>query len=187
MVSACNKPWNRRYYLVVHPLTKIQRSFLRFSALATVFSSIFEYTNLDPCIGQAARKIAEEQSTAAPMNTNPGKNNRAGMANTRIHASKRKSQLCNTTSLVPRRDQYKFALRSEDLKGSISRGRYGSLEMSIPKSWSKRRKEFVLAASVVVVARASICGGMNLTPFAMASEKTGFSSLAGGALVIFVS
>lgn len=174
---------NRALYLVVHPLTNIHRSRSCCLAIATVLSSILENTSLDPCMGHAARKMATEQSMVTPINKTPGKNSTAGMANTSIDASKRESQLCNTTSLMPQMDQDD----SEPWKGIMSPSRCGRLEMRVQRSWNRRRKGFFRAASVVVLVRASICGGMNLTTLAMAGEEMDFPGIAGGVFVILVS
>lgn len=176
-------------YVVKIPLTKTQRSLSCCSAFASVLSSIFEYTSLDPCIGQAARKISVKKSTATPINIAPGRIKKAGTVKNMTAVSSTKRKLCNTMSRKSRKsrkDIYSSAFGSEVRKGRMIHGRYASLVMRTAMSCANRRKGLLRAASVVVLERASIWDGMNSTALAMAGDGRVFAGIGGSVLVVWV-
>lgn len=138
--------------------------------MAVVFSSILEYAILDPCIGQAARRIEDTHIAAASRKTPPGRMMKAGRATTSKMDSNNTKKPLRKISRKLEGDMYSSAFLSDVRNGMTIHGRYRSILTRTPRSCISRCRGFLRAASVVVLARASIWGGINLIAFAMVDD-----------------
>ncbi len=148
-------------------------------AIAVVFSSILEYATPCPCIGHAETKITMIHTVAASRKIPPGRTRKAGMASRSKIDSSRRSQPFRTISSMFAGETYNSAFLSEVRNGLQSDGRYCNILIRTPRSFNSRRRGLLRDASVVVPAKGSIWGGMNLMDFAMIVKNSDVEDIAG--------
>jgi hypothetical protein len=118
-------------------------------------------------------------TVAASRKIPPGRTRKAGMASRSKIDSSRRSQPFRTISSMFAGETYNSALLSEVRNGLQSDGRYCNILIRTPRSFNSRRRGLLRDASVVVPARGSIWGGMNLMDFAMIVKNSDVEDIAG--------